>query len=68
VAVNPETRLAALARKRGWLVEHFDKAPGGPRPPLPLARRRGATGPGLLESIMNKEPASSGARARKGRR
>ena len=28
VAVNPETRLAALARKRGWLVEHFDKAPG----------------------------------------
>ena len=29
VAVNPETRLAALARKRGWLVEHFEKAPGG---------------------------------------
>ncbi len=28
VAVNPETRLAALARKRGWLVEHFDKAAG----------------------------------------
>src|SRR5690606_37528111 len=28
VAVNPETRLAALARKRGWLVEHFDKADG----------------------------------------
>ena len=28
VAVNPETRLAALARKRGWLVEHFDKASG----------------------------------------
>ncbi|MBL8777926.1 MAG: HAD-IB family hydrolase [Acidimicrobiales bacterium] len=70
VAVNPETRLAALARKRGWLVEHFDKAPGGPRPPLPLARRRGATGPGLLESIMNKEPSasSSGAKTGKGRR
>ena len=30
VAVNPETRLSALARKRGWLVEHFDKAPGAP--------------------------------------
>ena len=41
VAVNPETRLSALARKRGWLVEHFDKAPGGPRPLVPLARPRG---------------------------
>ena len=36
VAVNPETRLAALARKRGWLVEHWSKAPGGPRPKLPM--------------------------------
>ncbi len=36
VAVNPETRLAALARKRGWLVEHFDKAPGSPQPLLPI--------------------------------
>ena len=45
VAVNPETRLAALARKRGWLVENFDKAPGGPRPPLrcPLRRPGGWT-------------------------
>jgi phosphoserine phosphatase len=36
VAVNPETRLAALARKRGWLVEHWSKAPGAPRPLLPV--------------------------------
>ena len=36
VAVNPETRLAAIARKRGWLVEHWSKAPGGPRPKLPI--------------------------------
>jgi len=36
VAVNPETRLAAIARKRGWLVEHWDKATGGPRPALPI--------------------------------
>ncbi|MEO6126305.1 MAG: HAD-IB family phosphatase [Ilumatobacteraceae bacterium] len=36
VAVNPETRLAAIARKRGWLVEDWSKAPGGPRPLLPL--------------------------------
>jgi alcohol-forming fatty acyl-CoA reductase len=35
VAVNPETRLAAIARKRGWLVENWSKAPGGPRPLLP---------------------------------
>jgi fatty acyl-CoA reductase len=36
VAVNPETRLAAIARKRGWLVEHWDRASGGPRPLLPF--------------------------------
>jgi HAD superfamily hydrolase (TIGR01490 family) len=36
VAVNPETRLAAIARKRGWLVEQWSKAPGGPRPILPI--------------------------------
>jgi HAD superfamily hydrolase (TIGR01490 family) len=36
VAVNPETRLAAIARKRGWLVENWHKAPGGPRPRLPI--------------------------------
>jgi phosphoserine phosphatase len=43
VAVNPETRLASIARKRGWLVEDFRKAPGGPSRLLPIApRRRGA--------------------------
>ena len=36
VAVNPETRLAAIARKRGWLVEEWKKAPGGARPLLPI--------------------------------
>ena len=36
VAVNPETRLATIARKRGWLVENWEKASGGPRPRLPL--------------------------------
>ncbi len=39
VAVNPETRLAALARKRGWLVEHWEKANGAPRPMLPIGPR-----------------------------
>lgn len=36
VAVNPETRLAAIARKRGWLVEHWSKANGMSRPLLPI--------------------------------
>ena len=30
VAVNPETRLAAIARKRGWLVEHWRRPPAAP--------------------------------------
>jgi HAD superfamily phosphoserine phosphatase-like hydrolase len=36
VAVNPESRLAAIARRRGWHVEHWSKAPGGSHRPLPL--------------------------------
>jgi HAD superfamily hydrolase (TIGR01490 family) len=43
VAVNPETRLASLARKRGWLVEHWSKAPGFKPSPIPLAPRRFVT-------------------------
>jgi HAD superfamily hydrolase (TIGR01490 family) len=38
VAVNPETKLAAIARKRGWHVEQWPRAAGGPRPLLPIAR------------------------------
>ncbi len=36
VAVNPETRLAAIARKRGWLVENWSKAEGAPKRLLPI--------------------------------
>jgi phosphoserine phosphatase len=36
VAVNPEARLASLARKRGWLVEQWEKAPGFSPPRLPI--------------------------------
>jgi HAD superfamily hydrolase (TIGR01490 family) len=44
VAVNPETRLASLAIKRGWLIEYWSKANGGtdkflPLGPLPHLRR-----------------------------
>ncbi|MHB8670495.1 MAG: HAD-IB family phosphatase, partial [Acidimicrobiales bacterium] len=36
VAVNPETKLSAIARKRGWLVENWTRAPGAPRRLLPI--------------------------------
>ncbi len=36
VAVNPESRLAAIARRRGWHVEHWAKASGGSHRPLPI--------------------------------
>src|SRR5690606_8334486 len=83
VAVNPETRLAALARKRGWLVEHFDKAPGVPEPLLPIAPPwRSGGRPGWLTRLLTADiwggadrdeddrsrPALAGGRARGGRR
>ncbi|MDA8359428.1 MAG: HAD-IB family phosphatase [Actinomycetota bacterium] len=36
VAVNPDSRLAAIARRRGWHVEHWAKAAGGSHRPLPI--------------------------------
>ncbi len=44
VAVNPETRLASMASKRGWLIEYWSKAEGSsdkilPLGPLPGRRR-----------------------------
>jgi len=39
VAVNAEPKLAAIARKRGWHVEHWTKASGAPRTLLPLSPR-----------------------------
>jgi alcohol-forming fatty acyl-CoA reductase len=36
VAVNPETKLAAIARKRGWHVEHWPRAAGYRRSLLPF--------------------------------
>ncbi len=43
VAVNPEAKLAAIARRRGWPIEHWSTTPGGPRRPLAVAGLR----PGL---------------------
>ncbi len=55
VAVNPETRLSALARKRGWLVEQWDRASGAPTAALPLGGRWSATPrrTPLLERLVN---------------
>jgi alcohol-forming fatty acyl-CoA reductase len=36
VAVNPETKLAAIARKRGWHVEYWPRAAGYRRTLLPF--------------------------------
>ncbi|MCU0260537.1 MAG: HAD-IB family phosphatase [Ilumatobacteraceae bacterium] len=47
VAVNPETRLAAIARKRGWLVEHWSPDRGAPTSILPI-------GPLLVERERRK--------------
>jgi phosphoserine phosphatase len=51
VAVNPETRLAALARKRGWLVEQWTKSPGAPRVLVPIGGRRRRNG-GLANPLV----------------
>jgi phosphoserine phosphatase len=57
VAVNPETRLAAIARKRGWLVEHWDRARGAPAPLIPLSRK----GDDEADSWLNRLVSSIGA-------
>ena len=38
VCVNPEPKLSAIARKRGWHVEQWDKASGLPPVYLPIGR------------------------------
>ncbi len=39
VAVNAEPKLAAIARKRGWHTETFEKAGGSPSKLLPIGAR-----------------------------
>ena len=53
VAVNPETKLASIARKRGWLVEDFATQSGAPARPIPLAPRTGARPEPLLSRMIN---------------
>jgi len=40
VAVNPETKLAALASRRGWLIENFTTAEGGTNKRVPIAANK----------------------------
>ena len=40
VVVNPEAKLAAIARRRGWFIENWERAGGGPRRLLAIATRR----------------------------
>lgn len=40
VAVNPETKLASIARKRGWHVENWELARGSVKPLLPMGPRK----------------------------
>jgi hypothetical protein len=49
VAINPEAKLAAIARRRGWFIEHWERAAGGPRRTLAIATRR----PGLQTRPAN---------------
>ncbi len=52
VAVNPETRLATLARKRGWLIENFTKSDGAPRKTIPIGSQRHRFGAGLANPLI----------------
>jgi len=61
VAVNPEAKLATIARKRGWHVESWSRAPGFPRPLLPIgpllpARSRSRVHRGRIPAPMHSEP------------
>ena len=40
VAVNPETKLAAMARRRGWLIENWSTGQGAPSKLLPISPQR----------------------------
>ncbi|MGO9560004.1 MAG: HAD-IB family phosphatase [Acidimicrobiales bacterium] len=47
VAVNPEAKLAAIARRRGWPIEQWGRTKGAPRRQLAVATLR----PGIRSSV-----------------
>jgi alcohol-forming fatty acyl-CoA reductase len=67
VAVNPEAKLAAIARRRGWHVEHWHKADGGSAPRLPLgpidrrgSARRGRNSPAAQAGAIRRMASKTG--------
>ena len=44
--------IAALARKRGWLVENFEQSDGAPRKPIPIGPMRHRFGGGLANPMI----------------
>ncbi|MGO8872261.1 MAG: HAD-IB family phosphatase [Acidimicrobiales bacterium] len=68
VAVNPEAKLAAIARRRGWHVEQWHTAAGGARPLLPLgpvdrrgSLRRGRTSAAALAGAARRGDRGAGS-------
>ncbi|MCU1495215.1 MAG: hypothetical protein JWO62_2979 [Acidimicrobiaceae bacterium] len=66
VAVNPESKLAAVARKRGWLVEQWAQASGGPRRRLAVSTRTVGPRTTLSASAIAPSGASRVTSARRG--
>ncbi len=60
VAVNPEPKLASVARRRGWLVEDFASAPGFRHPLLPMSTRWRGSPAGQLQR-PSRQSAGSGS-------
>ena len=56
VAVNAETKLAAIARRRGWLIEHWTKSDGAPNRTIPI-------GPRTLRGPLRKQRVAAMQRA-----
>lgn len=68
VAVNPETKLASLARRRGWLIEHWSPSAGAPSKPLPLAPRLSRDRPASAAEARSSRGSLSGAAGAQGGR
>jgi fatty acyl-CoA reductase len=66
VAVNPEAKLAAVARRRGWPVEHWARAAFGSAPLLPIGPLPARAAPlASLAGLRDPGASSLPGRARK---
>jgi len=61
VAVNPEAKLATIARRRGWHTEDWSKAPGARRPLLPMGPLLRSGGPGRRIAMSTTAKSGGGA-------